>query len=110
MFSLLFDKISQFPVFPLTGNVFGYFHCFPCAVGTLTNAHLKPRLSIRQLASVPWLPDNEVSYLGFILKIFNVQSVGGFIANICWHVLSFMQLTLICLNLRKTVHMIEVIH
>ena len=32
--SLCFDKISKFPVFSLTENIFGYFPCFPCAVGT----------------------------------------------------------------------------
>ena len=32
---LCFGKISSFPVFSLTGNLFGHFPCFPCAVGTL---------------------------------------------------------------------------
>ena len=31
-------ELTQFPVFSLTGNFFGHFPCFPCAVGTL-----KPR-------------------------------------------------------------------
>ena len=34
--SLCFGKISKFPVFSLTGNCFGHFPCFPCAVGTLS--------------------------------------------------------------------------
>ena len=28
-------KVSKFPVFSRTGNSFGHFPCFPCAVGTL---------------------------------------------------------------------------
>ena len=35
VFSLCFGKISKFPVFSRTGNIFGRFPCFPCAVGTL---------------------------------------------------------------------------
>ena len=35
LFSLCFGKISKFPVFSMTGIFFGYFPCFPCAVGTL---------------------------------------------------------------------------
>ena len=33
--SLCFGKIAKFPVFSLTGNLFGHFPCFPSVVGTL---------------------------------------------------------------------------
>ena len=45
MFSLCFGKISKFPVFSLTGNLFCHFTCFPCSVGTLNILRFMARVT-----------------------------------------------------------------
>ena len=66
VFSLCFGKIPKFPVFCLTGNFFGHFPCFPCAVGTLSICRSASSPNIRSLVKTkgslgPHSPDGQTT-------------------------------------------------
>ena len=50
--SLCFGKKSKFPVFSLTGNFFGHFPFFPCAVGTLSYGRAQLYTVFRVISTV----------------------------------------------------------